>query len=63
MTWGAILRQWSLVVADLHSEYGIEISLELLRAQSWSWLRTRILGLLHADTRLYRALAPRPDGQ
>lgn len=31
-----------------------------MNARSWRWLETRIVGLLSANTRLYRALAP-PD--
>jgi hypothetical protein len=30
----------------------------LLRARTWRWLRVRIVGLLHADTRILRALTP-----
>jgi hypothetical protein len=33
----------------------------LMRARSWRWLETRILGLLSADTRLSRALTRKPD--
>jgi hypothetical protein len=32
----------------------------LLQARTWRWLRVRIGGLLAADTRLARALAPPP---
>lgn len=32
-----------------------------MRTRSWRWLETRITGLLAADTRLYRALAPEPE--
>lgn len=34
---------------------------ELMRSRSWRWLEVRIAGLLAADTRLYRALAPEPE--
>lgn len=46
---------------DLHDR-GIDLEdRALMAARSWRWLETRILGLLSADTRLYRALAPRRD--
>jgi hypothetical protein len=32
-----------------------------MRGRPWPWLETHILGLLSADTRLYRALAPEPE--
>ena len=47
---------WIQVVCDLHSEYGVDLTRDVLMTRSWPWLRTRILGLLHADTRTYRAL-------
>ena len=42
--------------------YGIDVEdRALMGARSWRWLETRILGLLAADTRLHRTLAPHPD--
>jgi hypothetical protein len=39
--------------------YGIDVEdRALMGARSWRWLETRIIGLLAADTRLSRALAP-----
>lgn len=32
-----------------------------MATRSWRWLCARIVGLLAADTRLNRALAPPPD--
>ncbi|WP_347404671.1 hypothetical protein [Solwaraspora sp. WMMD1047] len=32
-----------------------------MRSRSWRWLEYRILGLLSADTRIYRALSPEPE--
>lgn len=62
MSWSALLDQWRLIEADLHSEYGIDVEdRPLMRERSWRWLEARILGLLAADTRTYRALAPEPD--
>ena len=34
---------------------------DLMAKRSWRWLEVRILGLLSADTRLHRALAPEPE--
>jgi hypothetical protein len=57
--WLDILRQWPLVEADLHEVYGLDVGDDaLMRARSWRWLRTRILGLLSADTRLCRHFTP-----
>nr|WP_239159997.1 hypothetical protein [Virgisporangium ochraceum] len=57
--WSDILTRWHLVEADLHETYGIDVEQpDLLRHRSWRWLRTRIVGLLSADTRLNRALNP-----
>jgi len=42
--------------------YGIDVEdRDLMRSRSWRWLKARITGLLAADTRLHRALAPPPD--
>jgi hypothetical protein len=49
------------VEADLHQVYGVDVEdRALMRARSWRWLKTRILGLLATDCRLYRTLAPKP---
>ncbi|TDC42124.1 hypothetical protein [Micromonospora sp. KC213] len=59
VSWAEILTHWPAVEADLHSEYGIDVEDRgLMRARSWRWLRSRIVGLLAADTRLSRALSP-----
>jgi hypothetical protein len=59
-TWGDLLDRWPLIECDLHDTYGIDLGdRELLRVRRWPWLRTRILGLLSADTRLHRSLIPR----
>ncbi|MEV5537459.1 hypothetical protein AB0L13_11415 [Saccharopolyspora shandongensis] len=49
-----------MIEADLHEVYGIDVEAGILRARSWRWLRTRIIGLLSCESRLARALAP-PD--
>jgi hypothetical protein len=59
-TWAQILDHWHLIEADLHQLYGIDVESGILRARSWRWLRTRITGLLAADSRLAHALTP-PD--
>ncbi|RLK13329.1 hypothetical protein DER29_4347 [Micromonospora sp. M71_S20] len=42
--------------------YGVDVENRgLMRRRSWRWLEVRITGLLSADTRLYRALAPEPE--
>ncbi|MFD0595090.1 hypothetical protein ACFQZ4_24190 [Catellatospora coxensis] len=57
-----MLTHWALVEADLHERYGIDVDdRALMRARSWRWLSTRIVGLLAEDTRLARALAPREE--
>ncbi|TMR97532.1 hypothetical protein [Nonomuraea basaltis] len=62
VTWAALLSQWALIEADLHSEYGIDLDTPgLLASRTWRWLRNRIFGLLAADTRLCRALSPDGD--
>jgi hypothetical protein len=51
-----------MVEADLHQAYGIDLERPAsLEGRSWRWLRTRILGLLDADTRLARSLTPDKD--
>jgi len=59
VTWEDILSRWQHVECDLRSEYGLALDGRAsLRALSWRSLRTLIIGLCHADTRLARALAP-----
>lgn len=60
MTWAGLLEQWRLIEADLHQTYGIDVDSGVLRSRSWRWLRTRILGLLSADTRIGRHFEPPP---
>ncbi|WP_281895376.1 hypothetical protein [Phytohabitans aurantiacus] len=51
---------WADVEADLHQVYGVDVEdRALMKARSWRWLKTRILGLLTTDCRVYRALAPK----
>lgn len=62
-TWADLLEQWHLVEADLQ-DAGIDVEDErLMTSRTWRWLRVRIVGLLAADTRLYRALIPPPQLQ
>lgn len=59
MSWGDILDRWELVEADLHQHYGVDCDdRALMRARSWRWLQSRIVGLLSIESRLQRALSP-----
>lgn len=54
-----MLERWGLVEADLQ-DAGLDLGdPDLLSRRTWPWLRTRVLGLLTADSRLARALNPR----
>lgn len=56
-----LAEHWSLVENDLQDR-GVDLGDEnLLRDRSWVWLRTRIEGLITADCRLTRQLAPPPE--
>lgn len=63
LTWAKILTLWPLVEQDLHQVYGIDVEEPgLLRARSWRWLSTRILGLLTVESsRLRTVLIPRKE--
>ncbi|WP_405663383.1 hypothetical protein [Streptomyces sp. RK9] len=59
MTWSQLFDLWPLIEADLHEVYGVDVGdPHLMRTRTWRWLRVRILGLLSADSRLARHLAP-----
>ena len=52
-----IFENWALVWADLISEYSFDVGdRAMMRARPWKSLRTMIVGLLSADTRLSRKL-------
>lgn len=56
-----MLEAWDLIEADLQSE-GVDVGdPELMANRSWRWLRTRISGLLAADTRTARYFRPEPS--
>ena len=57
-TWAEILHHWDLIELDLHDRFGVDVESGVLRERSGRWLRLRILGLLSADTRLWRAMNP-----
>lgn len=62
LTWEQLFERWHLVECDFHSEFGVDLDEPgLLRSRSWRWFRARIAGLVSADTRIYRALAPKPS--
>jgi hypothetical protein len=64
VAWHDLLTRWPLVEADMHAEYGVDLGEPgLLKGRSWRWLRTRLFGLLLADTRIARALTPDDDKQ
>lgn len=51
-----LLENWAAIECDLQ-DIGIDVGNRgLLRRRDWRWLRTRIIGLCSADTRLARAL-------
>lgn len=59
--WRTLLENWALIEADLHSEFGIDFDdAALMSRRNWRWLRSKIIGLLSADTRIARKLAPPP---
>lgn len=60
VAWRDILTHWSLVEADLHERYGLDVDQPgLLKTRTWRWLRVRIVGLLETgETRIARALTP-----
>lgn len=56
-----VSTHWGLIEADFQQHYGIDLDdPHLLATKTWRWLRTRILGLLNADTRVQRKLTPPP---
>lgn len=47
---------------DFQQVYSIDLSTPgLLRARTWRWVLTRILGLLSTEGRLQRVLNPTPE--
>lgn len=50
-----IYSRWLLVECDLQ-DAGVDIEDAMMSARSWRWLRTRIIGLAFADTRLARSI-------
>jgi hypothetical protein len=52
-----IFTHWSLVWADLISEYGFDVGdRAMMRTRPWKSLKAMIVGLVSADTRLSRKL-------
>jgi hypothetical protein len=64
ITWEDVFDRWSLVEADFHQTYGIDLGTPgLLKQRTGHWLRMRLLGLLtEPRTRLARAFRAR-DGE
>lgn len=51
MTWRWLAEHWRDVANDLHAVYGVDVADgDLMRARTWRWLETRILGLLARRT-------------
>jgi len=46
----------------MHDVYGLDLSSGILRTRSWRWFKTRLYGLLSADSRISRHFAP-PEPQ
>jgi len=57
-----ISDHWTLIDADLHSEYGLDTGSGVLADRSWPWLKRRVIGLLTCESRIQRKLAP-PEKQ
>lgn len=57
VSWLEIWANRELVEADLHSEYGVDLSSGVLQKRTGRWLRVRVQSLLSADTRISRKLA------
>lgn len=56
MTWTDILARWQFVLADLLSEYGVDLHDPAYAGRSWLWLRGLIDGLLtEPNSRLVRS--------
>jgi len=55
LTWRKLLRLWDLIEADLQ-DAGVDVESGVLRRRSARWLQTKLIGLLHADTRVARQL-------
>lgn len=46
-SWAWLLQHWSLIEADLHEVFGIDVADDaLLAARTWPWLASRISALL-----------------
>lgn len=56
MTWRDIISRWHLVVCDLAEKHGIDEYDREMWSRPWPWLRRRIIGLLHTDSRLVQSL-------
>lgn len=53
-----IFSHWTLVWADLISEYGFDVGdRTMMRNRPWKSLRTMIVGLVSSDSRLSRKLS------
>ena len=59
VTWRHLLERWDLIEADMQEFYGIDLDAPgLTHERSGRWLKTRILGLLQAESRLHSYIFP-----
>ena len=58
-----MFEHWALIEADLQQTYGVDVGDGILRRRSYLWLMRRVSGLMSADTRIRRKLAPPEKGQ
>lgn len=57
LTWKILLSHWRAIELDLHRFYHVDVEEPgLLKARSWRWLETRILGVIGNEGHLVRAL-------
>jgi hypothetical protein len=63
LPWHRIWAHLDEIEADLHSEFGVDLSSGILRQRTARWLRVHVEQLLTIDSRLRRALQPPPPPQ
>jgi hypothetical protein len=58
--YGDIFAQWSLVEADFHEFYNVDLE-DVFWVKSWRWFTVRVDGLLGCDSRLQRHFREDPE--
>lgn len=62
--WSDVYQHWSLIEADLHRFYGIDVEdRRLLRRRSYRWLKVRVNALLGVEHSLLRLTLYPPNRQ